>query len=292
VPKNGRYAPSAVSRTATDGLGQRLFRLVGAASWARGCFGDRASSLPGLRRRRVHPGSPSRGGSRAPSAAGGLRYDPDYVGLVRVTMNQFEAARPGELSLFMNGQPVSGADREKLLEQVGGRFTNDPAGERRSRQSPRSALPIASGPRRAVRGSRRTRRSTRSRYRLRLGTARLTVIQRGYAPGRPALLVAGDDAADFALAWDRLYGRSLWLPSEWQPSLADSGSMSRQPYPWMPSPTRPVAPMCRPPLVPAASSWPAGGRETSIARRTTPPRDPLSARTTDRHASGACRPTP
>jgi hypothetical protein len=49
----------------------------------------------------------------------------------------------------------------------------------------------------------------------------LVVIQRGFAPRRPALLVAGDEAADFALAlaWDRLYGRSLWLPSEWQPSL-------------------------------------------------------------------------
>ena len=47
----------------------------------------------------------------------------------------------------------------------------------------------------------------------------LTVIQSGFAPRRPALLVAGDEAADFALAlaWDRLYSRSLWLPSEWQP---------------------------------------------------------------------------
>lgn len=47
----------------------------------------------------------------------------------------------------------------------------------------------------------------------------LTVIERGYKPDTPALLVAGDEAADFALAlaWDRLYGRSLWLPSEWQP---------------------------------------------------------------------------
>jgi hypothetical protein len=47
----------------------------------------------------------------------------------------------------------------------------------------------------------------------------LTVIQRGFAPHRPALLVAGDEAADFALAlaWDRLYGQSLWLPSGWQP---------------------------------------------------------------------------
>jgi hypothetical protein len=47
----------------------------------------------------------------------------------------------------------------------------------------------------------------------------LTVIHRGLAPRKSALLVAGDEAADFALAlaWDRLYGRSLWLPSEWQP---------------------------------------------------------------------------
>ena len=49
----------------------------------------------------------------------------------------------------------------------------------------------------------------------------LTVIQHGFAPRRLALLVAGDEAADFALAlaWNRLYGPSLWLPSEWQPSL-------------------------------------------------------------------------
>jgi hypothetical protein len=54
-----------------------------------------------------------------------------------------------------------------------------------------------------------------------LGRHGLTVIQRGFAPRRPALLVAGDEAADFALAfaWDRLYGRALWLPSEWQPDL-------------------------------------------------------------------------
>jgi hypothetical protein len=53
------------------------------------------------------------------------------------------------------------------------------------------------------------------------GRQGLTVIQRGFASRTPALLVAGDEAADFALAlaWDRLYGRSLWLPSEWQPSL-------------------------------------------------------------------------
>ena len=38
--------------------------------------------------------------------------------------------------------------------------------------------------------------------------------------------MAGDEAADFALAlaWDRLYGRSLWLPSDWQPDLDVSTS--------------------------------------------------------------------
>jgi hypothetical protein len=57
----------------------------------------------------------------------------------------------------------------------------------------------------------------------------LTVTQRGYAPRTPALLVAGDEAADFALAlaWDRLYGRSLWLPSEWQPDPnVETGEMT------------------------------------------------------------------
>lgn len=53
------------------------------------------------------------------------------------------------------------------------------------------------------------------------GRQGLAVIQRGFAPRQPVLLVAGDEAADFALAlaWDRLYGQSLWLPSDWQPSL-------------------------------------------------------------------------
>ena len=53
------------------------------------------------------------------------------------------------------------------------------------------------------------------------GRQGLTDIYRGFAPRRSALLVAGDEAADFALAlaWDRLYGRSAWLPSDWQPDL-------------------------------------------------------------------------
>jgi hypothetical protein len=57
--------------------------------------------------------------------------------------------------------------------------------------------------------------------RLRLGTARPYGHPARVAPRRLALLVAGDEAADFALAlaWDRLYGPSLWPPSEWQPSL-------------------------------------------------------------------------
>jgi len=51
------------------------------------------------------------------------------------------------------------------------------------------------------------------------GLHRLSGVQRGYVPARPVLLVAGDQAADFALAyaWERLYGRSVWLPSEWWP---------------------------------------------------------------------------
>jgi len=54
-----------------------------------------------------------------------------------------------------------------------------------------------------------------------LGQHGLTVIQRGFAARELALLVAGDEAADFALAlaWDRMYGRSLWLPSQWQPDV-------------------------------------------------------------------------
>jgi hypothetical protein len=246
-------------------------------------------------------------------------YDPDYVVLLRVTINRFEAARPGELPLLMNGQPVSGADREKLLEQVGGRFTNDPAGERarqavaevcspyRERATAGEAWfeeatalnavgangyltsvydlesapggsrlaapadwggplgvavaarcgalaePVAAGAPQIQDeerldllrwllsdGGRGTPpysavwhpAAAASVKPLDLDTAfgwgrhGLTVIQRGYAPGRPALLVAGDDAADFALAlaWDRLYGRSLWLPSEWQPSQDVSSS--------------------------------------------------------------------
>jgi hypothetical protein len=45
------------------------------------------------------------------------------------------------------------------------------------------------------------------------GRQGLTVIQRGFSPRRPALLVAGDEAADFALAlaWDRLYGPEAWI---------------------------------------------------------------------------------
>ena len=52
------------------------------------------------------------------------------------------------------------------------------------------------------------------------GRASLSFSAGSLQPGL-ATLVAGDEAADFALAlaWDRLYGRSLWLPSDWQPSL-------------------------------------------------------------------------
>ncbi len=62
-----------------------------------------------------------------------------------------------------------------------------------------------------------------------LGRHGLSVIQRGFAARGPALLVAGDEAADFALAfaWDRLCGRSMWLPSQWQPDLTvNTGEMT------------------------------------------------------------------
>jgi hypothetical protein len=59
-----------------------------------------------------------------------------------------------------------------------------------------------------------------------LGTAGTGGHPAPAAPRQPALPVAGDEAADFALAlaWDRLYGQSLWLPSEWRPSLDVSTS--------------------------------------------------------------------
>lgn len=47
----------------------------------------------------------------------------------------------------------------------------------------------------------------------------LTRIKRSFPRDRSVLLVVGDTANDFALAmiWDRLYGTSVWLPSELQP---------------------------------------------------------------------------
>ena len=240
-------------------------------------------------------------------------YDPDHVVLLRVMLRQFEAARPGVQQLLMDGKPVTGAERKRLLAQAGGMFRNDPAGEKarlvvaevcspyRERTPSGEAwfeevtalnadgaagyLTSVYGLAGVPGGSRLAAPADwggplgiavaarcgalvepvpadspqmRDEERLDLirwllsdgergtppysavwhpsaavsvrpldletafdwGRHGLTVIQRGFAPGRPALVVAGDEAVDFALAfaWDRLYGRSLWLPSEWQPS--------------------------------------------------------------------------
>jgi hypothetical protein len=246
-------------------------------------------------------------------------YDPDHAVLLRVTLKQFEAARPGEQRLLMDGQLVTGEERKELLKQAGGRFRNDPAGEK-ARQAVADvcscyreritagdkwfeevealnadgavgyltsiyglegvpggsrlaapaewggplgvavaarcgalAEPVAVGSpemddeerldliRWLLSGGGRGTPPYSAVWHpaaavsvrpLDLDTAfdwgryGLAVVQRGLAPDGPALLVAGDEAADFALAlaWDRLYGRSLWLPSEWQPSADVSTS--------------------------------------------------------------------
>lgn len=257
---------------------------------------------------------PHREGEVLPSLLQAARtYDPDHVALLGVTLRQFEAARPGVQRLLMEGQPVSGTEREELLRQAGGRFRDDPAGEKARQSVAEACSPyreraaaggewfdevaalnadgstgcltsihhlegVPGGSRLAAPanwggplgvavaarcgalvepepadspqmsdderkdllrwllsdGKRGTPpysavwhpSASVSVRPLDLETAfdwgrhGLTAIQRGFAPGRPALVVAGDDSADFALAfaWDRLYGRSLWLPSEWQPS--------------------------------------------------------------------------
>ncbi len=257
---------------------------------------------------------PHRGGEVAPSLLrAASAYDPDHVVLLRMTVRHFELARPGEQPLLLNGQPVTGAAREELVEQAGAAVIDDASGEtarqavaavcspyRQQTQSgqwtgeltalnadrtggeltPISGLegvpggsrlaapadwggplgvavaarcgalvePVPAGPPKMddeerldlVRwllsgGERGTPpysaiwhpTAAVSVLPLGLETAfdwgrqGLTVTQRGFAPRSPAVLVAGDEAADFALAlaWDRLYGRSLWLPSGWQPIL-------------------------------------------------------------------------
>ena len=255
---------------------------------------------------------PHRDGEVAPSLLqAASAYDPDHVVLLRVTVRHFELARPGVQPLRLNGQLVTGAAREELVEKAGAAVIDDASGEK-ARQAvaavcspyrhqiesgewtdeltalnadrtggdltPISGLegvpggsrlaapadwggslgvavaarcgalvePVPAGPPKMddeerldlIRwllsdGERGTPpysavwhpAAAVSVLPLGLETAfdwgrqGLTVIQRGFAPRRPALLVAGDEAADFALAlaWDRLYGRSLWLPSDWQP---------------------------------------------------------------------------
>ena len=50
--------------------------------------------------------------------------------LLRVTVRHFELARPGVQPLRLNGQLVTGAEREELLEQAGAAVIDDPAGEK------------------------------------------------------------------------------------------------------------------------------------------------------------------
>jgi hypothetical protein len=257
---------------------------------------------------------PHRDGEVAPSLLQAASvYDPDHVVLLRITLRHFELAQPGVQPLRLNGQLVTGAAREELVEKAGAAVIDDAPGEK-ARQAvaevcspyrhqtesgewtgeltalnadrtggdltPVSGLegvpggsrlaapadwggplgvavaarcgalvePVPAGPpnmddeerldlvRWLLSGGKRGTppysavwhpAAAVSVLPLGLETAfdwgrqGLTVIQRGFAPRRPALLVAGDDAADFALAlaWDRLYGQSLWLPSDWQSNL-------------------------------------------------------------------------
>lgn len=241
-------------------------------------------------------------------------YDPDHVVLLRVTLGQFEVARPGVQRLIMNGQPVTGTARQDLIAQTADRILDDPLGETARRAvaavcsphrrrtasggwddelaaldsggtsshlTPVSGLdgspegsclaapadwagpfglaiaakcgalvePVPGSPpqladsdrleliRWLLSGGRRGAPPYSAVWHpgaavsvipadlhcaFDLGVHGLAVIQRGFAAGRTSLLVAGDDAADFALAlvWDRLYGRSLWLPLEWWPDPA------------------------------------------------------------------------
>lgn len=264
---------------------------------------------------------PHRDGKVAPSLLqAASAYDPDHVVLLRITVRHFELVRPGVQPLRLNGQLVTGAAREELVEQAGAAVIDDASGEK-ARQAvaevcspycrqfesggewtgeltalipgqpcrdltPISSLegmpggsrlagpsdwggslgvavaarcgalvePVPGGPPMMDEGERLDlvrwllsdgKRGTPpysavwhpaaavSVLPLDLETAfdwgrqGLTVIQRGFAPHAPALLVAGDKAADFALAlaWDRMYSsHSLWLPSDWQPSLDVSTS--------------------------------------------------------------------
>jgi hypothetical protein len=241
-------------------------------------------------------------------------FDPDHVVLLRRTVRHFELAWPGVRPVIVDGQPVTGAARENLIDQAGSTVLDDPAGEKarqavaavcspyrhRTQMSgewieeltalsadgtgghltpvsdlqglpggshlaapanwgdplglalaarcgalvepvPGSSPQMADGERLELikwllsEGDRGEPpysavwhpAAAVSVLPSGLGTAfdlgrhGLTVIQRGFSPRKSALLVAGDEAADFAVAfaWDRLYDRSLWLPSEWQPDL-------------------------------------------------------------------------
>jgi hypothetical protein len=58
----------------------------------------------------------------------------------------------------------------------------------------------------------------------------LVSVGTGARSREPVLLVVGESANDFAaaLAWDRLYGRAVWVPSDWSPVGDDQDAVDRQ----------------------------------------------------------------
>ena len=74
---------------------------------------------------------PHRDGEVAPSLLlAASAYDPDHVVLLRITVRHFELARPGMQPLLLNGQPVTGAAREELVEKAGAAVIDDASGEK------------------------------------------------------------------------------------------------------------------------------------------------------------------
>jgi hypothetical protein len=57
-------------------------------------------------------------------------YDPDYVVLLRITVRHSELAQPGVQTLLLEGQPVTRAERQWLIETAGDTVLSDPAGEK------------------------------------------------------------------------------------------------------------------------------------------------------------------
>lgn len=76
-------------------------------------------------------------------------YDPDHVALLRITVRHFELARPGVLTLAVDGQPATGTARQDLIGKAGDNVLDDPSGEKA-----RQAVAVVCSPyrHRAVKG--------------------------------------------------------------------------------------------------------------------------------------------